>query len=197
MATGVTYDFTGRTAVVTGGSRGIGRGIVIALEAAGATVWNWSTSGAGGGDRDRPVDVSDADSIALALAEITGAGGGLDMLVNNAGTTGGTQPLEAIDPDVWRRVLEVNLTGVYLTTRACLPALRRSPAGRIVNLASIAGKEAPAFISAYAAAKGGVIALTKSVAKELADTPIRVNCVTPALIETEILSQLAPEFRAA
>ncbi len=190
----LSYDFSGRTAVVTGASRGIGRGVAAALAAAGAEVWNWSTSDTPqDGVRFRAVDVTDADAIALAAKEIDR----LDILVNNAGTTGGVQPFDAMTPAVWRRVIDVNLTGVYEVTRACLPALRRAPAGRIVNIASIAGKEGPAGLSAYSAAKGGVIALTKSLAKELADTPIRVNCVTPSAIATEILKQLGPEFLAA
>jgi 3-oxoacyl-[acyl-carrier protein] reductase len=190
----VTYDFSGRTAIVTGASRGIGRGIATALQDAGARVWNW--------DLDQvtsprvafcAVDVTDAAAIASALATVAGADRPVDILVNNAGLTGGTRSVEDFDPPDWRRIIAVNLTGMFEVCRAVLPALRRSDAGRIVNMASLAGKEGTPQLSAYSAAKAGAIAFTKSLAKELAGTPIRVNSVAPAAVETEILAQMSPE----
>jgi 3-oxoacyl-[acyl-carrier protein] reductase len=191
----VSYDFSGRVAVVTGASRGIGRGIASALAAAGAEVWNWDLDEvASRGVRFHPVDVTGRADIGAALEVLADETGPVvDILVNNAGMTGGSHPVEGFDPTVWRRIVEVNLTGVFEVSQALLPALRRSVAGRIVNIASLAGKEGTPQLSAYSAAKAGVIALTKSLGKELADTPIRVNCIAPAAVETEILEQMSQE----
>lgn len=191
----VTYDLSGRTAIVTGASRGIGRAIASGLRMSGAEVWNWDVDeieNAGVGFCR--VDVTDAHAISAALGRI---GERMDILVNNAGFTGGTQTVEDFDPDQWRRIIEVNLTGMFEVCRLALPALRRSDAGRIVNMASLAGKEGTPLLSAYSAAKAGVIAFTKSLGKELADTPIRVNSVAPAAVKTEILDQMAPATVAA
>jgi 3-oxoacyl-[acyl-carrier protein] reductase len=191
----VTYDFSGRVAVVTGASRGIGRGIATALAEAGAKVWNWDLEEVKNPPvRFQPVDVTGRAAIEKALEVATRKGAQpVDILVNNAGMTGGSQPVERFERALWRRIVEVNLTGVFEVSQAVLPALRRSPAGRIVNIASLAGKEGTPELSAYSAAKAGVIAFTKSMAKELATTPIRVNCIAPAAVETDILAQMAPE----
>ncbi len=194
----VSYDFTVRVAIVTGASNGIGRAIASALHRAGAVVWNWDlTEVANPGVRFAQVDVTDAAAIAGALEAATGGSGPVDILVNNAGFTGGSHPVEGFDPALWRRVVEVNLTGTFEVCRAVLPALRRSRGGRIVNMASLAGKEGTPELSAYSAAKAGVIAFTKSLGKELAGTPVRVNCIAPAAVETAILSQMAPAIVAA
>src|SRR5690606_12631148 len=112
--------------------------------------------------------------------------------VNSAGHAGSTLPLEDTDPAEWQRVVDINLLGVYRTCRAAVPELKRSPAGRIVNIASLAGKEGTPNASAYSAAKAGVLALTKSLGKELAQTSVRVNAIAPAAINTELLRQMSP-----
>jgi NAD(P)-dependent dehydrogenase (short-subunit alcohol dehydrogenase family) len=190
----VSYDFSGRTAVVTGGSKGIGRCIVERLMESGADVWVWDLEphdmeGVG----FARVDVTDADAVAEAIRLMGREGAGIDIVVNNAGFTGGTIAVEDLDPAQWRRIIDVNLTGVFEVSRQVVPLMRRSGWGRIVNIASLAGKEGTPNLSAYSAAKAGVIAFTKSLAKELADTEIRVNSVAPAAAETDILKQMAPE----
>ncbi len=195
----VTYDFSGRTAIVTGGAKGIGRGVAERLRQAGARVWIWDmaveelSAEEIAGFAAAQVDVTDARQIARALDRMKGEGAGADILVNNAGFTGGSSSVEDFDPAAWRRVVEVNLTGVYEVTRQVVPLMRQTRHGRIVNIASLAGKEGTPFLSAYSAAKAGVIAFTKSLAKELADTEIRVNSVAPAAIETELINQVAPD----
>ena len=116
------------------------------------------------------------------------------MLVNNAGFAGPTIRVEDYEPEQWRHIVEVNLFGVYEVSRLVVPVMRRAGWGRIVNMASLAGKEGTPNASAYSAAKAGVIAFTKSLAKELAATEVRVNCVAPAAIETSLLEQVTPEF---
>ena len=191
----VSYDFTGRTAVVTGASKGIGRRIAERLRDAGAQVWNFDLSpielhGIG----QLRVDVTDAGQIADAVAQLQEETSRLDILVNNAGFTGGSLTVEQLDPADWRRIIEVNLTGVFEVTRQVVPVMRQGGWGRIVNMASLAGKDGSPNLSAYSAAKAGVIAFTKSLGKELADTNIRVNAVAPAAVETDILQQMAPEY---
>lgn len=190
----VSYDYSGRTAVVTGGSKGIGRAIAERFKGSGARVWVWDVSPC---ELDSvgfaPVDVTSADQIASAIDRVLADTRRIDILVNNAGFTGGTSPVEQFDPANWRRVLDVNLTGVFEVSRQVVPVMRRIGWGRIVNMASLAGKEGTPGLSAYSAAKAGVIAFTKSLAKELADTEIRVNSVAPAAIETDILKQMAPD----
>ncbi|HEX2554880.1 MAG TPA: SDR family NAD(P)-dependent oxidoreductase [Microvirga sp.] len=190
----VTYDFSGRTAVVTGGSKGIGRCIAERLKGFGAAVWVWDLEphdleGVG----FARVDVTDGDAVAAAIRLMGAQGAGIDIVVNNAGFTGGTVAVEDLDPAQWRRIVDVNLTGVYEVSRQVVPLMRRTGWGRIVNIASLAGKEGTPNLSAYSAAKAGVIAFTKSLAKELAETEIRVNSVAPAAAETDILKQMAPE----
>ena len=192
----VSYDFSGRTAVVTGGAKGIGRAVAERLVRSGAHVWVWDVQVA---DLNRMThqlaDVSRADQIAQALGEIldqTGTGR-IDIVVNNAGYVGSSVPLERFDPSEWRRIIEVNLNGVFEVCRHVVPHMRRAGWGRIVNMASLAGKEGTPMLSAYSSAKAGVIALTKCLGKELADTEIRVNCLAPAAIETDILKQIAPQ----
>jgi 3-oxoacyl-[acyl-carrier protein] reductase len=136
------------------------------------------------------VDVVIADQVAAAAAATVDRFGGIDILVANAGITGPNAPTWEYPPDEWRRVLEIDLTGVFLCCRAVVPVMRAQHYGRIVNIASIAGKEGNPNASAYSAAKAGVIALTKSLGKELAGENIAVNCITPAAAKTRIFEQM-------
>jgi 3-oxoacyl-[acyl-carrier protein] reductase len=201
-------DLKNRTAIVTGGARGIGFAIAKRILASGATVVMWDVDAAaldkagaalqghGNGDRNgggrvhaAVVDVTDAAAIAADLRER----GKIDILVNNAGITGGNAPLWELAPEIWRRVVEVNLVASYLVCRAVVPDMVRAGYGRIVNIASIAGKEGNPNASHYSASKAGLIALTKSLAKELAATGVLVNCVTPAATKTELFAQMKQE----
>ena len=191
-------DLTGRRAAITGGAGGLGEAIGARFIASGAAVSLWdidasAASAAAGriGAQDvQQVDVTQTESVERAAAAMEAGLGGFDILVTAAGATGTNQLLEKTAPEAWRWVIELNLIGVFLCCRAAVPRMRRSGYGRIVNIASIAGKEGNAKQSSYSAAKAGVIALTKSLGKELADTPIRVNAVAPAVIETPLLSQM-------
>jgi 2-dehydro-3-deoxy-L-rhamnonate dehydrogenase (NAD+) len=190
----VAYDFSGRTAVVTGGSKGIGRAIAQRLSGSGAQVWVWDISQIEiAGIFHQVVDVTRGEDIANALGYMLDRGAQIDILVNNAGFAGRSAPVEQLDPDEWRRLIDVNLTSVFEVSRQVVPIMRRTGWGRIVNMASLAGKEGTPMLSAYSSAKAGVIAFTKCLGKELAGTDIRVNCVAPAAIETDLLKQLAPE----
>lgn len=190
----VTYDFSGQVAVVTGGAKGIGDAIARRLKDAGADVHVWDlAAGALDGVTYKTVDVTDDRTIATALAPIKR----LDIVVNNAGIAGGSSPVVDLARADWRRIIDINLTGVFEVSRQVVPLLRRSPAGRMVNIASLAGKEGTPNLSAYSAAKAGVIAFTKSLAKELAETNVRVNAIAPAAVETDILKQMAPDVVAA
>jgi 3-oxoacyl-[acyl-carrier protein] reductase len=188
------FDFSGRTAIVTGGANGIGRGIAKHLKAAGAKVhvWDLETSSADGILSYR-CDVTDPDSISEALAATVSNDGAIDILINNAGSGMGSKSVLESDPRQWRKLIDINLVSVFEVTRQVLPLMIRNGYGRIVNMASLAGMEGTPNLSAYSAAKAGVIALTKSLGKELALTNIRVNCVAPGPIETDLLNQLSKE----
>jgi 3-oxoacyl-[acyl-carrier protein] reductase len=195
------FDLTGRRAVVTGGAQGIGRAIVERLLRSGARVSIWDSdpailqTAAGqlsslGDVHAAAVDVVNADQVDAAAAATAGHFGGIDILVANAGITGPNAPTWEYPPEEWRRVLDIDLTGVFLCCRAVVPVMRAAGYGRIVNIASIAGKEGNPNASAYSAAKAGVIALTKSLGKELAGENIAVNCITPAAAKTRIFEQM-------
>jgi len=181
-------DFKGRTAVVTGGMIGIGAAIVKRLEASGAKVAIWDVNG------PEKVDVTDQDSIDRALKKTLASFGRIDVLVNNAGIAGPTVPVVEYPVAEWKRVIDIDLHGPFLVSRVVVPHMVKAGYGRIVNIASIAGKEGNPNAAAYAAAKGGLIAFTKALGKELAQAGVLVNCVAPAAAQTAILDQVSPEF---
>ena len=190
------YDFAGRVVVVTGAAGGIGRAICNAFARGGARTVNWDRVPGPLETQDAPrhfeADVTRPETIEAALAATLAEFGRIDYLVNNAGFAGSTVPLDAYDPAEWQRIVDVNLVGTYHVCRFVVPAMRRSGSGRIVNVASLAGKEGTPNASAYSAAKAGVIALTKSLGKELAQAGILVNGIAPAAVETPLLAQMSP-----
>ncbi|HEX5796521.1 MAG TPA: SDR family NAD(P)-dependent oxidoreductase [Geminicoccaceae bacterium] len=198
-------DLDGKRAVVTGGAQGIGRAVAERLLASGAAVALWdrdralveATCGelAGQGEAHAlAVDVTDLAAVERAAATTREALGGIDILVNNAGIAGPNHMLWEYPADAWRQVIEVDLNAVFYCCRAVVPLMIAQNYGRIVNVASIAGKEGNPSASAYAAAKAGVIALTKALGKELATRDIAVNCITPAAARTRIFDQITQEF---
>jgi len=195
-------DLSGRRAVVTGGAQGIGRAVAERLAASGATVACWDrdealldkTVGelkAAGAVVGVPVELTDAAAVEAAVARTAEATGGIDILVNNAGIAGPNATVADYPPEDWRRVIDVDLNAVFYCCRSVVPHMTAQGYGRIVNVASIAGKEGNPNASAYSAAKAGVIALTKSLGKELAGQDIAVNCITPAAARTAIFDQMS------
>lgn len=190
----VSYDFAGQTSVVTGGARGIGRAIAAQFVRSGAQVWIWDIDPVElDGARSLTVDVTKSDQIAKALARTVDQNPQIDILVNNAGYLGSYQLFEQFDSSEWQRILQVNLIGVFEVTRQVLPLMRRAGRGRIVNMGSLAGKEGLPNLAAYSAASAGVIAFTKALSREVCDTDIRVNCVAPGPIDTDLIRRLGKE----
>ena len=196
-----TLDFNGRSAVVTGGGAGIGLAVAKRLASSGAKVSLWDSDeralglareAFGFADSQR-VDVADAESVARAADATASSLGGIDVLVCSAGVAGANHMVWEYPLDEWRRVIDINLNGVFYCNRAVVPIMQRRNYGRIVNIASIAGKEGNPTASAYSASKAGVIGLTKSLGKELAKVDIRVNCVTPAAVRTAIFDQITQQ----
>jgi 3-oxoacyl-[acyl-carrier protein] reductase len=189
--------------VVTGGSGAIGYAIAERFVASGAKVVLWDIDGAAAhaaaenvrAVSSAQVNVTDAASVAAAAKSAAERFGSIDVLINAAGINGPIGPVETYAIDAWRQVIDINLTGVFIVCREALPYLRRARHGRIVNLSSVGGKEGNPNQGAYGASKAGVIALTKSLSKELADTEIRVNCVTPAAIESDMLRNMTTDAR--
>jgi 3-oxoacyl-[acyl-carrier protein] reductase len=182
-----SYDLSGRVAVVTGGRNGIGAAVVDSLRTAGARAIVWDCEGKDGPDSVL-VDVTDINSVERAVAQLPR----LDILVNSAGYAGTTLPLDDYPPDEWKHVIDVNLVGTFNVCRAAVPLFRSMGSGHIVDIASLAGKEGTANASAYSAAKAGVIALTKSLGKELAGAGVLVNAIAPAAVRTRLLEQMSP-----
>jgi len=197
-------DLNGRVAIITGGARGIGYAAAERMLASGATVVLWDVDakaldeakiklaklGTVSGD---VVELTDEASIAAAVRGVVARHARIDILVNNAGITGGNAKTWELAPDVWRRVIEVNLVAPYLTCHAIVPEMMKAGYGRIINIASIAGKEGNPNASHYSASKAGLIGLTKSLGKELAASGILVNCITPAAAKTDIFNQMSQQ----
>ncbi|MDB6073918.1 MAG: 3-oxoacyl-ACP reductase [Verrucomicrobiaceae bacterium] len=195
-------DLKGKKAIVTGAARGIGYAIAERLLRSGASVSIWDVDVDAmaeaalelskiGPVHVSQVDVTSEESTEKAAAKTLDAFGQIDILVNNAGIAGNNAKLWELPVAEWRKVVDIDLVGPYLCCRAVVPLMLKSGWGRIVNIASIAGKEGNPNASHYSAAKAGVIALTKSLGKELAQSNIIVNCITPAVIETDIFKQMA------
>lgn len=192
--------FTGRTAVVTGGASGLGKASAARIVAEGGQVSLWdlnadnlATAAAEiGATHFVALDVSDADAVAAAAEESNAALGRIDILVASAGITGATVPVHEFPIDSWKRVVDINLNGVFYCSRAVVPHMLANGYGRIVNVASVAGKEGNPNASAYSASKAGVIGFTKSLGKELAGKGVIANSLTPATFESPILEQLPP-----
>lgn len=196
--------FSGRTAVVTGGARGIGQGIAerLAREGAQVAIWDLDPSASASEAKGfepvlrQTVDVADDVSVQAATKEVLARCGQIDILVNNAGINGPVVEVQDYPLEMWNRVVAVDLTAVFLTCRRVIPHMIERRYGRIVNVSSIAGKEGNPKISAYSAAKAGVIGFTKSIAKELAETGVIANCIAPAITETDLFKEMTPEHIA-
>jgi 3-oxoacyl-[acyl-carrier protein] reductase len=194
-----SIDLKGRVAVITGGAQGIGKATAQRFVASGAKVALWDLDRAlgakaageiGGGTQAFGVDVSDLASIEAARDATVKAMGRIDVLVNNAGIAGANASTWDTTVEEWRKVMRINLDGPFLCCKAVVPGMIAQNYGRIVNIASIAGKEGNPNAAHYSASKAGVIALTKSLGKELADRNIAVNCITPAAAKTAIFDQI-------
>lgn len=197
-----TYDLSGEVAIVTGGAQGIGYACAERFLASGATVILWDIDE---GEIDRAlgklsgpvsadtVDISDYDAVEAAAKSVFNSHGKLSILVNSAGIAGMNAQAADYPVDEWKRIIDLNLNGTFYTNRAVVPLMREGGYGRIVNIASIAGKEGNPNASAYSASKAGVIGFTKSLGKELAAHDIAVNCVTPAGARTRIFDQMTEE----
>ena len=195
-------DFSGRHAVITGGAGGLGVVFAQRLIASGGSVTLWDRDEAatqkaaavlGAKAQGVAVDVTSQESVASAVKATLQMTPRVDALINSAGITGPNAKLWDYPVDEWRAVMEINLNGLFLCCREWLPHMRANNYGRIVNIASVAGKDGNPNASAYSASKAAVIALTKSLGKELADTGVRVNCVTPAAVKTAMFAQMSEQ----
>ena len=197
-------DLASQVAIVTGAARGIGLAIAERLLHSGADVSLWDRDAGAlrvaadhlqslGRVHTAAVDITDFVSIEAAAADVVQRFGTVHILVNNAGIAGANKPSWELSIDEWRQVIDIDLTGVFLCCKAVVPRLIAEKRGRVVNIASIAGKEGNPNAAHYSAAKAGVIGFTKSLGKELAKTGVIANCVTPAVIQTDIFAQMAPQ----
>ena len=198
-----SIDLSGQVAVVTGGAQGLGFAMAQRIVQSGARVSLWdrdaetlakAVAALGQNAASKLVDITDLAGLARAHEEVEAEAGPVSILVNSAGIAGSNAPLEDYDPDEWRRVVEINLNGTFYVNKVVVPSMKARNYGRIVNIASVAGKEGNPNLSAYSAAKAGVIGLTKSLGKELAKYDIAVNAITPATAKTRILDTLTEEF---
>lgn len=197
--------FSGQVALITGGARGIGLtiarrivdegGRAVLLDVLGKQAESAAAS-LGPSASGIATDVTSEASVDVAVAAAKQKFGRIDILVNSAGITGPNTLVETYPADAWRQVIEINLTGAFLTCKAVIPFMRERNYGRIINIASIAGKEGNPNASAYSASKAGMIGLTKSLGRELASSPITVNAVTPAAVKTDIFDQMSEEHIA-
>lgn len=191
-------DLEGRIAVITGGASGLGLAIAERMVQSGAqcVIWDYDAEAlnalpaALADATTLEVDVSDLGTVEDAVRRTVDKHGSIDILVNNAGITGATAKVWDYPVDEWMRVFAINVNGTFYCSRTVVPYMRRTGYGRVVNIASVAGKDGNPNASGYSASKAAIIALTKSLGKELADTDIRVNCVTPAAVRTPLFAQL-------
>ena len=185
-----------KVVVITGAAGGFGLAIAQRMATAGCRIaaWDINPEPHQAAAHVEQMDVSDPDSVQAATRGTLAAMGRIDVLINNAGVNGPTIPTWEYSLADWQRVMNIDLTGVFLCCRAIVPHMRERGEGRIVNIASIAGKEGNANNGAYSAAKAGVIALTKSLGKELATSGVLVNCLAPAMAQTEMLAEMTPEY---
>ncbi len=181
--------FQGKRAIVTGGAAGIGQAVSERLRAEGAQVTVWDLDTTDG----IKLDITDPDAVTQAAKDSAQRMGGIDILVCSAGITGPNTKVRDYPADAWKQVFDVNVHGLFYCNRAVIPHMEQAQNGRIVNIASVAGKEGNPNASAYSASKAAVIGLTKSLGKELADTSVTVNCVTPAAVKTAIFDQMSEE----
>ena len=195
-----SYDFKNQVAVVTGGANGIGYSVAKRLSKSGATVKIWDLDFALAQKAAEtinaeaiPCNITDWGSVQNAVETTIKGSERIDVLVNSAGIAGPNEPVIDYDNEAWDQIISVNLTGAYYVNKAVVPHMKANGYGRIVNIASVAGKDGNPNASAYSASKAGVIALTKSLGKELADFNIAVNCVTPAAAKTAIFDQMSQE----
>lgn len=201
-----SIDLTGRVAIITGGARGIGYASAERMLKSGAkavSLWDMDAGAlasaaqalsAHGAVSTDAVELTDENAVKMAAQRVAQRHGKIDIVVNNAGITGGNDVLWKLEPSVWRKVVDVNLVAPFLVCHAVVPEMLKNGYGRIVNIASIAGKEGNPKASHYSASKAGLIGLTKSLGKELATSNILVNCITPAAARTDIFDQMAPDF---
>lgn len=196
-------DLNGQVAVVTGGAQGLGFAIAKRLVESGAKVSLWDLNSGvlaqavealGPATSAITVNITDLKALEAAHARVEAEVGPVSILVNSAGVAGPNATVEDYDPDEWRRIVEVNLNGTFYVNKVCIPSMKARNYGRIVNISSVAGKEGNPNLSAYSAAKAGVIGLVKSLGKELAKHDIAVNAITPATAKTGILDTLTKEF---